>query len=101
MNLAQLPPVSDMYEALVRRDSSFEGLFVVAVKTTGIFCRPTCPARVRRPAAVRAVGRANGDNRIAILIPCHRVVGADGKLCGYGGQLWRKQALLDWERRNA
>ena len=47
--------------------------------------------------AYRAVGRANGDNRIAILIPCHRVVQKDGKLCGYGGGLWRKRYLLDLE----
>ena len=52
------------------------------------------------PSAVRAVARANGDNRIAILIPCHRVVGADGSLTGYGGGLWRKQWLLDLERHN-
>jgi len=50
------------------------------------------------PAAVRAVARANGDNRIAIVIPCHRVVGADGSLTGYGGGLWRKQWLLHHER---
>lgn len=48
--------------------------------------------------ATRAVARANGDNRIAILIPCHRVIGSDGKLTGYGGGLWRKQYLLDLER---
>ncbi|HJU86510.1 MAG TPA: methylated-DNA--[protein]-cysteine S-methyltransferase, partial [Gemmatimonadota bacterium] len=48
--------------------------------------------------AVRAVARANGDNRIAIVIPCHRVIGADGKLTGYGGGLWRKRRLLDLER---
>lgn len=48
--------------------------------------------------AVRAVGRANGANRIAIVIPCHRVVGADGKLTGYGGGLWRKRYLLEHER---
>lgn len=53
-----------------------------------------------RPEAVRAVARANGDNRIAIVIPCHRVVGADGKLTGYGGGLWRKRRLLDHERVN-
>ncbi len=51
-----------------------------------------------RPSAVRAVGRANGDNRVAIIIPCHRVVGANGKLVGYGGELWRKRALLDLEQ---
>lgn len=50
------------------------------------------------PKAQRAVGRANGLNRIAILIPCHRVVNKDGKLGGYGGLLWRKAALLHLER---
>lgn len=50
-----------------------------------------------RPGAQRAVGKANGDNRIAIVIPCHRVVRADGSLCGYGGGLWRKQKLLELE----
>ena len=55
--------------------------------------------RIGKPRAVRAVGRANGDNRIAIIVPCHRVVGADGKLTGYGGGLWRKQYLLDLERK--
>lgn len=47
--------------------------------------------------AVRAVARANGMNRIAILIPCHRVIGADGQLTGYAGGLWRKQRLLELE----
>jgi AraC family transcriptional regulator of adaptative response/methylated-DNA-[protein]-cysteine methyltransferase len=53
---------------------------------------------VGTPKAQRAVGRANGLNRIAILIPCHRVVNKDGKLGGYGGLLWRKAALLHLER---
>jgi AraC family transcriptional regulator, regulatory protein of adaptative response / methylated-DNA-[protein]-cysteine methyltransferase len=52
---------------------------------------------VGNPAAVRAVGRANGDNRLAIIVPCHRVLGADRRLTGYGGGLWRKQFLLDLE----
>jgi len=52
---------------------------------------------VGQPTATRAVARANGDNPIAIIIPCHRVVGADGKLTGYGGGLWRKKWLLDHE----
>jgi AraC family transcriptional regulator of adaptative response/methylated-DNA-[protein]-cysteine methyltransferase len=51
------------------------------------------------PGAQRAAGRANGQNRIAIVIPCHRVVNKGGKLGGYGGGLWRKQFLLDLERR--
>ena len=54
-------------------------------------------SEIGRPTAVRAVARANGDNRIAILIPCHRVIGANGKLTGYGGGLWRKQRLLEIE----
>lgn len=51
-----------------------------------------------RPGAARAAGRANGMNFIAIVIPCHRVIGADGTLTGYGGGLGRKQWLLDHER---
>lgn len=50
--------------------------------------------------AVRAVANANGDNRISILIPCHRVIGENGKLTGYGGGLWRKQWLLNLEKAN-
>jgi AraC family transcriptional regulator of adaptative response/methylated-DNA-[protein]-cysteine methyltransferase len=55
--------------------------------------------RIGRPSAVRAVARANGANQVAILVPCHRVIGADGTLVGYGGKLWRKKWLLDHERR--
>jgi AraC family transcriptional regulator of adaptative response/methylated-DNA-[protein]-cysteine methyltransferase len=55
---------------------------------------------IGQPKAVRAVGRANGDNRIAILIPCHRVIGDNGQLTGYGGGLWRKRYLLDLEQKN-
>jgi AraC family transcriptional regulator of adaptative response/methylated-DNA-[protein]-cysteine methyltransferase len=56
---------------------------------------------VGAPGAQRAVGHANGQNRLAILIPCHRVVNKDGKLGGYGGGLWRKQLLLELERAKA
>jgi AraC family transcriptional regulator, regulatory protein of adaptative response / methylated-DNA-[protein]-cysteine methyltransferase len=51
--------------------------------------------------AVRAIGRVNGQNRIAVVIPCHRVIRSDGSLCGYGGGRWRKQWLLDHERQRA
>jgi len=57
--------------------------------------------KISHPDAVRAVGRANGDNRISIMIPCHRVVGADGELTGYGGGLWRKEYLLAMEHTQA
>ncbi|HXI03874.1 MAG TPA: methylated-DNA--[protein]-cysteine S-methyltransferase [Candidatus Saccharimonadales bacterium] len=54
--------------------------------------------RIRRPRAVRAVGAANGANPVAIVIPCHRVIGANGHLVGYGGGLDRKTRLLELER---
>jgi methylated-DNA-[protein]-cysteine S-methyltransferase len=54
--------------------------------------------RVGKPTASRAVGRANGCNPISIIVPCHRVIGANGKLTGYGGGIDKKQWLLAWER---
>jgi O-6-methylguanine DNA methyltransferase len=54
--------------------------------------------RVGDASAIRAVAQANGQNPIAIMVPCHRVINADGKLGGYGGGLLRKQFLLDLER---
>jgi methylated-DNA-[protein]-cysteine S-methyltransferase len=54
--------------------------------------------RLGEPNASRAVGLANGSNPISIVIPCHRVIGANGKLTGYGGGLPRKEALLNFER---
>lgn len=55
-------------------------------------------AAIGRPSAVRAVARANGANQIALAVPCHRVIGADGSLTGYGGGLWRKQRLIEIEQ---
>jgi len=57
-------------------------------------------AAIGRPAACRAVGRANGSNPIAIVIPCHRVIGSDGSLTGFGGGLPLKRFLLDLESGN-
>jgi methylated-DNA-[protein]-cysteine S-methyltransferase len=54
-------------------------------------------ASLGKPAAMRAVGLANGANPIAIAVPCHRVIGSDGTLTGYGGGLWRKRWLLRHE----
>jgi O-6-methylguanine DNA methyltransferase len=57
--------------------------------------------RLNNPGAIRAIGRANGANPIAVIIPCHRVIGSDGSLTGYAGGLWRKRWLLDHEARTA
>ena len=54
-------------------------------------------ARIGRPSAVRAVGAANGRNPIPIIVPCHRVIGHDGSLTGFGGGLKRKRYLLEHE----
>jgi AraC family transcriptional regulator of adaptative response/methylated-DNA-[protein]-cysteine methyltransferase len=53
---------------------------------------------IGKPTAARAVGGANGSNRVAIIIPCHRVIATGGGLGGYGGGLWRKQKLLELEQ---
>lgn len=55
---------------------------------------------IGKPGAVRAVASANANNRIAIIIPCHRVIAKSGKLAGYAGGLWRKQFLLDLEKNH-
>ncbi len=56
---------------------------------------------IGQPEKSREVGKANGTNKVSIVVPCHRVIGADGSLVGYGGGLWRKKWLLDHERRYA
>lgn len=59
----------------------------------------TIAEKIEKPKAVRAVGAANGRNRISIIVPCHRVIGSDGKLRGYGGGIERKEWLLAHEQR--
>lgn len=54
--------------------------------------------QIGRPTATRAVARANGANQLALVIPCHRVIGSDGSLTGYGGGLWRKRRLIELEQ---
>ena len=63
-------------------------------------CYKDVAVKVGRPDAVRAVGAANGANPVSIIVPCHRVLGSDGRLTGYGGGLWRKEWLLRHERGN-
>jgi AraC family transcriptional regulator of adaptative response/methylated-DNA-[protein]-cysteine methyltransferase len=55
---------------------------------------------IGNPNAVRAVARANGYNKLCVVIPCHRVIGDDGHLTGYGGGIWRKKWLLDHEAKH-
>lgn len=57
--------------------------------------------RIGKPSSVRAVANANGMNMISILVPCHRVIGSDGSLTGYGGGLWRKKKLLELEAKGS
>ena len=57
--------------------------------------------RIGNVKAIRAVGTANGNNSVSIIIPCHRVIGSNGDLIGYGGDLWRKKWLLEHEAKFA
>ena len=57
--------------------------------------------QLQHPKAIRAIAAANGRNNLAIIIPCHRVIGSSGKLVGYAGELWRKNWLLNHEREIA
>ncbi|RFS20450.1 methylated-DNA--[protein]-cysteine S-methyltransferase [Chitinophaga silvatica] len=54
--------------------------------------------RIKNPGSIRAVGTTNGKNRLAIVVPCHRVIGSNGTLTGYAGGLWRKRWLIEHER---
>jgi len=87
---------------LVQRGSAFERDVWTALREIPIGTTTTYGQLARqlgRPTAARAVARANGANTLAILVPCHRVIGADGSMVGYSGKVWRKQWLLEHERR--
>lgn len=56
--------------------------------------------RINNPKSIRAVGTTNGRNQLAIVVPCHRVIGSDGSLTGYAGGLWRKKWLLEHEMKH-
>ncbi len=57
-------------------------------------------ALLGKPSAVRAVANANGKNKVVIILPCHRVIGTNGTLTGYAGGIWRKEKLLELEKKN-
>lgn len=87
---------------VVQRGSAFERSVWAALQRVpagGMRTYGALAQAIGRPSAVRAVARANGANQVAILIPCHRIIGSDGALVGYGGKIWRKRWLLDHERR--
>lgn len=74
----------------------WEALWQIPVGTTRSYRE--IARSIGRPTAVRAVARANGANQLAIAVPCHRVIGTNGSLTGYGGGLWRKQKLIEIEQ---
>ena len=75
--------------------SAWEALRLIPYGKTATYSEQA--ASMKRPKAVRAVGAANACNPVCIVVPCHRVVGADGSLTGYAGGLGTKKALLDLE----
>lgn len=76
----------------------WQALVEISYGTTSSYLRQA--EVLGKPSSVRAVANANGMNKIAIITPCHRVVGSDGSLTGYAGGLWRKQKLIDLEKDN-
>ena len=82
-------------EGTVFQQSVWEALLNIPYGTTSTYGEMA--RQLGDTRAVRAVGRANGRNPVAIIVPCHRVIGSGGKLIGYGGGLWRKEWLLRHE----
>jgi methylated-DNA-[protein]-cysteine S-methyltransferase len=119
----QLEPVPNPHglRDVIRRyfDGDIEAINEIAVQTAGtpfqrkvwkalrdipvgeVISYGTLADQIDHPKAVRAVGMANGSNPIGIIVPCHRVIGSNGSLTGYGGGLSRKKWLLEHERRHA
>ncbi len=80
------------------QQSAWKALMGVQYGTTSTYLLQA--KKINNPKAVRAVARANGMNRVSIIIPCHRIIGSDGSLTGYGGGLERKRWLIDFEKEN-
>lgn len=74
----------------------WEALSIIPYGTTLSFAQLS--EQFGNPKAIRAIAAANGRNNLAVVIPCHRVIGSSGKLVGYAGELWRKQWLINHER---
>ena len=79
--------------------SVWQALLAIPYGQTRSYGQPA--PQINHPTATRAVAAANGQNKIAVIVPCHRVIGSDGRLTGYGGGLPRKEWLLQLERSGA
>jgi AraC family transcriptional regulator of adaptative response/methylated-DNA-[protein]-cysteine methyltransferase len=116
IGIGQLPPVVQVRRELTAYFAGTNATFSVPLATGGTAFSQSVwralrqipagdtrtysalAADIGHPSAVRAVARANGANRLAIIVPCHRILGVDGSLTGYGGGLWRKDRLISLER---
>ena len=94
-DLASLDEVEVELHGTTFQQKVWNALRTVTAGTTTSYAE--LARRVGTPAAVRAVGAANGANPVAVVLPCHRIIGSDGSLTGYGGGLERKRWLLDHE----
>ncbi|GKU82621.1 methylated-DNA--[protein]-cysteine S-methyltransferase [Niallia sp. NCCP-28] len=87
-----------LLEGTVFQKNVWTALTIIPYAKTGSY--KDIAVSVGNEKAVRAVGSTNGKNKLSIIIPCHRIIGANGKLTGYAGGLWRKEWLLHHERTN-
>lgn len=84
------------FEGTAFQQNVWDALTMIPYAETGSY--KDIAVAINNEKAVRAVGTANGKNKLSIVIPCHRIIGANGKLTGYAGGLWRKEWLLEHER---
>ncbi|WP_078380641.1 methylated-DNA--[protein]-cysteine S-methyltransferase [Sutcliffiella halmapala] len=85
-----------IYEGTVFQKKVWDALTCIPFATTGSY--KDLALSIGHEKAIRAVGSANGKNKLSIVIPCHRIIGSNGKLTGYAGGLWRKEWLLQHEK---
>ena len=84
------------FKGTIFQQTVWDALTTIPYAKTGSY--KDIAVSINNEKAVRAVGTANGKNKLSIVIPCHRIIGADGKLTGYAGGLWRKEWLLEHEK---
>jgi methylated-DNA-[protein]-cysteine S-methyltransferase len=86
-----------IYDGTDFQKSVWNALTTISYAETGSY--KDIAIAIENEKAIRAVGSANGKNKLSIVIPCHRIIGSNGKLTGYAGGLWRKEWLLSHERK--